>query len=119
MDSIHGLDGRTRDRLERRLAKSLERHQLKAGEQIERHVRLVLEAWQRRFPKRSVRFIDAMGSVCVWIDDRQAELEISIRDPRLARVVRPLVELQSWYCQVSDLHHVAIEDVVIPARSSS
>ena len=41
MDSNNGLE-RAQILLERRLAASLERHQNKAAEQIERHVRRVL-----------------------------------------------------------------------------
>lgn len=106
----------SREKIEAVLDAARDRHAARAERMIEARVKADLATWHRRFPKRRLRFIDAMGSVCVWIDDRQ-EVEITCRDKRLAALTAPLRSLVDWYCAISDDNHCCIADVIIePSR---
>lgn len=106
----------SREKIEETLDAARERYEIRAERMIEKRVRAEMIAWHKRFPKRRLRLIDAMGSVCIWIDDRQ-EVEISCRDKRLAAVLAPLRSLVEWYCDVADAHRCCIADVIIePSR---
>lgn len=101
-----------RERIEETLDAALDRHRDRAIRLVSARVRAEIAEWQARFPRRTVRFLDAMGSVCIWIDDRQ-EMEIGIRDKRLERIVAPLRSLVEWYCDTADKHGIGIADVEV------
>lgn len=73
--------------------------------------------WQKRFPKRSLSFMDAMGMTLLGISAGPNEdpYEVSAMLPHTAvgRQCKELIELLNWYNEVSENLNLQIDDIVI------
>lgn len=109
-----------RARVESSLDKLQEKYQNEAGKRIYDVVLYAIKEWHQRFPKRKVHFMDAMGVVCIWIDGvevsdyihESAKGSVNANRKRAA-LMQPLEDIRMWYIEISDKHHIAIEDIKV------
>lgn len=87
--------------------------------------------WSKKYPKRQLRFVEDMGTMCWTIDDRivygctiacssygytlaRSRMKKShqylgiIYHPRLVRMLKPLQDAINWYCKYCD-YQVVVE----------
>ncbi len=63
------------------------------------HVR---EVWQSEHPKRTLRFVEGMGTQFWTIDGRNIDHDPKWNNDRARRVLQPLADAIDWYCEQSD-----------------
>lgn len=100
---------------QRVLELELDALQTRAAAKLEEQIRMELRVWLARHPRRALRFLDAMGSICIWVEEpltngsRQlCEFET---DPRLKAGVQDLDDLVVWACEQTDLFKIALGDI--------
>ncbi len=86
------------------------------AELIQNEIERVCNEWQAAHPKRTVHFLDAMGSQSVSVDDKAvAGMWMRERqDERIEAVCKDLLDLFDWYISVADNPNVACEYKVGP-----
>ncbi len=74
-------------------------------------------SWQRQYPKRSMAFMDSMGSTMLGISagPNHDPYEVSAMLPhtKVGHVCRELIDLLDWYNEISTELRVTIDDIVI------
>lgn len=93
----------------------MEAAQTEAASIIEAAIRRQLERIQRdHLQRRTIKFIDAMGLICIWVDDKGlyylARAGESARRPDW---MTELHELIDWYCEMGYLAKVSINDITL------
>lgn len=69
-------------------------------------------AWKKRFPKRKLHFMDAMGAQVMWVDDVDITFpSYPWNDSRMEALTKPMRDLVTWYCGMADRFHIEIEDI--------
>lgn len=118
---IHLEEEHTRDTI----AAELDAHLESMAVKIEAVLRSEMEKWRARFPKRSMTFIDAMGSVNIDISDGPDRRWYTVTSHDCYRyqagvadgaevVVQPLMSLLLWYCELTDNDcRIAVDDIII------
>lgn len=81
---------------------------------IQAEIERVCNEWQAQHPKRTVWFIDAMGSQSIDVDGKTIAGSWVKLDPRVEAAVQPLISLYDWYISVADNPNVACEHKVGP-----
>jgi hypothetical protein len=89
------------------------RSQRACADLIEHHMRQELERIHRaHFGRHTLHFFDAMGSICIWLDEEQVDDILRSMTGKLGRApLEELVALKTWYCEMGDLAHVSVEDI--------
>jgi DNA/RNA-binding domain of Phe-tRNA-synthetase-like protein len=71
-----------------------------------------MRAWKSRFPKRRLRFLDAMGAQVIWIDDTDITFpSYPWNDPRIEKLTKPMRDLVTWYCEMADRFLIEIDEI--------
>lgn len=95
------------EEIDARLTSLLVRARERATAVIEGHMKKVATAWQKRFPKREVEFVDylAIGFVVSASCGGYFYVHDLVEGPngeRYARILAPLIQAERWYIKIAD-----------------
>lgn len=86
----------------------------KAEAEVAREMRGQLNQFKlRHFPKRRLRFMDAMGQVIIWLDDEPVDDLVHRLGNRCPETIRELDQLRLWYVDVTSNPNFCIADIEV------
>ena len=83
-------------------------------ERAAEYLHKVATRWKQRYPKRTVKFFDAMGLTYFEVDgEKITGDEFKALDPRQQAIFQPLEDAWEWYEEMWDQFKVEVEEFTI------
>ncbi len=122
MQSAIGLEGLEEDDID----VAIDAFQADMQRQIRSVILRRMQEWQKKYPKRSLAFMDAMGATMLHVTRTvkapNGDTTYDVTDWhkygafsswRTQKVFEPLVELVEWYNEISDTTSIGISDILV------